>query len=78
MGSDTAETLANRDTPIPVVQVHPADDGTPTGSAIRTPNIDSGSSHRLSASKLKDKLETLGDNMTREHSSRMGDKMFNL
>ncbi|CAO2651876.1 Nn.00g001590.m01.CDS01 [Neocucurbitaria sp. VM-36] len=78
MSSGQADSLANRDTPIPVVQIHPADDGTPTASGIRTPNNSSGTSHRLSASKLKDKLESLGDNVSREHGNRMGDKMFNL
>jgi hypothetical protein len=75
MGSDGSESIANRDTPIPVVQVHPASG---SASGVRTPHAGTGTSHRLSASKLKDKLESLGDNMTRENSSRMGDKMFNL
>lgn len=75
MGSDKQESLVNRDTPIPVVQIHPADDATP--SAL-TPNTESGPSHRLSASKLKDKLESLGDKSGRDSSNRMGDKMFNL
>jgi hypothetical protein len=67
-----SDSLANRDTPIPVVKVQGAsNDGTPTASDTKT-------SHRLSASKLKDKLESLGDTMTRESGSRMGDKMFNL
>ena len=72
MSTDSSSSFANRDTPIPVVQVHPAD--TP-GS--RTPNPGY-SSHRLSASKLKDKLESLGDNMNRDSTSRMGDRMINL
>lgn len=72
MSTDKSSSLANRDTPIPVVQIHPAD--TP-GS--RTPNQEHGS-HRLSASKLKDKLESLGDNMNRDSASRMGDRMINL
>jgi hypothetical protein len=76
MGSTEQDSLANRDTPIPVLQVHPADDSTPT---ILTPSTEHGSSHRLSASKLKDKLESLGDKGGRDSSgSRMGDKMFNL
>jgi hypothetical protein len=79
MGSDNSESFANRDTPIPVVKVHGAsNDGTPTAPDSRTPNADTKTSHRLSASKLKDKLESLGDNMSRESGSRMGDKMFNL
>jgi hypothetical protein len=70
MGSNS-DSLANRDIPIPVVKVQGAsNDGTPTA--------DTKTSHRLSASKLKDKLESLGDTMTRESGSKMGDKMFNL
>ncbi|CAN9204727.1 unnamed protein product [Alternaria sp. RS040] len=73
MGSDNAESLANRDTPIPVVQVHHAsNDGTPTTERPHS------HSRRLSASKLKDKLESLGDNISRESSSRVGDKMMNM
>jgi hypothetical protein len=76
MGSTEQDSLANRDTPIPVLQVHPADDSTPK---ILTPSNEHGSSHRLSASKLKDKLESLGDKAGRDTSgSKMGDKMFNL
>lgn len=78
MGSDSPETLANRDTPIPVVQIHPADGGTPVTSNLRTPSAEHGTSHRFSASKLKDKLESLGEKAERESSNRMGDKMFNL
>lgn len=72
MASDNSESMANRDMPIPVVQVqHASNDGTPTA--------EKGSSHRrLSASKLKHKLESLGDNITRDSSGRMGDKMMNL
>jgi hypothetical protein len=69
------DSFANRDTPIPVVQLHPADGSTP---ATLTPSTEHGGSHRLSASKLKDKLESLGDKSGRDSSSRMGDKMFNL
>lgn len=72
MSNDNARSFANSDTPIPVVQIHPADSPGP-----RTPNPEHGS-HRLSASKLKDKLESLGDNMSRESTSRMGDRMINL
>jgi hypothetical protein len=77
MGSNgQQESLVNRDTPIPVVQLHPADGSTP--KAV-TPSTETGSSYRLSASKLKDKLESLGDKHGHDTtSSRMGDKMFNL
>ncbi|KAH7092111.1 integral peroxisomal membrane peroxin-domain-containing protein [Paraphoma chrysanthemicola] len=73
--SEGAESLVNRDTPIPVVQIHPADGGTPKAA---TPSTENGASHRISASKLKDKLESLSDKSGRDSSSRMGDKMFNL
>lgn len=62
--------------PIPVVQIHPADDG--ASSAGHTHNTDDGKTHRLSASKLKEKLETLGDNLGRESPHKMGDRMVNL
>jgi hypothetical protein len=74
MSSSNEETLANRGTAIPVVQIHPADTPEP-----QMPNTESDTSHRLSATKLKDKLESLGDKAARDPtSSRMGDKMFNL
>lgn len=69
MDSTTADSLVNRDTPIPVVHIHPVDGASTTGHRL---------SHRLSATKLKDKLESLGENVHRESSSRMGDKMLNL
>lgn len=75
MGSPQEDSLANRDTPIPVLQVHPADGSTPS---TLTPTTEPGPGHKLSASKLKDKLEHLGDKSGRDPSSRMGDKMFNL
>lgn len=71
MARDNSESIANRDAPIPVVQVQHASNG-------GTPTADKGSSRRLSATKLKNKLESLSDNMTRDSSSRMGDKMMNL
>ena len=75
MGSN-ADSLVNRDAPIPVVQLHPADGSTPKSI---TPTAESGRSRRLSASKLKDKLESLSDKHGHDTtSSRMGDKMFNL
>lgn len=70
MGSNGGESLANRDTPVPVVQIHHVDDNTPSASGSRT--------HHLSATKLKDKLESLGNSSNRDSGSRMGDKMFNL
>ncbi|KAF1924117.1 Pex24p-domain-containing protein [Didymella exigua CBS 183.55] len=72
MTKDNSSSLANSDTPIPVVQIHPAD-----GSGPQTPDPEHGS-HRLSASKLKDKLQSLGDDMSRESTGRMGDRMINL
>lgn len=71
MAHDSSESIANRDAPIPVVQVQHASNG-------GTPTADKGSSRRLSATKLKNKLESLGDNIARDSNSRMGDKMMNL
>lgn len=78
MGSTNADSLANRDAPIPVVQIHPVDDATPRAPHARTPSTEHRPAHRLSASKLKDKLESLGEHAARGSSSRMGDKMINL
>ncbi|KAF9692956.1 hypothetical protein EKO04_008981 [Ascochyta lentis] len=72
--SHTPTSFANSHTPIPVVHVHPAPADTPRS---HTPNQAHGS-HRLSATKLKDKLESLGDNINRESTSSMGDRMINL
>lgn len=71
MTSDNSESFANRDAPIPVVQVHHASSG-------GTPTEEKGKSRRLSASKLKHKLEHLGENIKGDSSSRMGDKMMNM
>ncbi|EMD58865.1 hypothetical protein COCSADRAFT_261039 [Bipolaris sorokiniana ND90Pr] len=71
MAHGNAESLANRDAPIPVVQVQHA-------SNSSTPTTDKPPSHRLSASKLMNKLESLGDNTARDSAGRMGDKMMNL
>ncbi|KAA8621767.1 Pex24p-domain-containing protein [Pyrenophora tritici-repentis] len=71
MAGDNSESFANRDAPIPVVQVqHASNDGTPTETK--------GKSRRLSASKLKHKLEHLGENIKGDSSNRMGDKMMNM
>ncbi|KAF1918330.1 integral peroxisomal membrane peroxin-domain-containing protein [Ampelomyces quisqualis] len=75
MASTPHDSLANRDTPIPVLQIHPADGSTPS---TLTPTTASASTHRLSATKLKDKLQNLGDKTGRDASSRMGDNMFHL
>ena len=78
MGSTNTDSLANRDAPVPVVQIHPADDATPRAPHARTPSAEHRLAHRLSASKLKDKLESLGEHASRPSSSRMGDRMINL
>ena len=72
MADEQAASVANRDAPIPVVSVTSPDDSGP-----RTPG--DGSRHRLSPSKLKDKLESLGDNVSRgESPSRVSDRMFSM
>ncbi|CAE7033633.1 hypothetical protein CFE70_004845 [Pyrenophora teres f. teres 0-1] len=71
MAADNSDSFANRDAPIPVVQVqHASNGGTPTETK--------GKSRRLSASKLMHKLEHLGENIKGESSNRMGDKMMNM
>lgn len=72
MANEQADSIANRDTPLPVVSITGPDDSRP-----RTP--ENGSRYRLSPSKLKDKLESLGDNTNRPESpSRVSDKMFSM
>jgi hypothetical protein len=72
MADEQPDSIANRDTPIPVVSVTGPDDSRP-----RTP--ENGSRHRLSPSKLKDKLESLGDKIDRHESpSRVSDRMFSM
>lgn len=74
MSDEQPEPLVNRDTPIPVVSVTGPDD-----SRSRTPNNDNSLRHRLSPNKLKDKLESLGDNIGRQESpSRVSDRMLSM
>ncbi|KAF2689147.1 Pex24p-domain-containing protein [Lentithecium fluviatile CBS 122367] len=74
MSNEQSEPFVNRDTPLPVVAVTGPDDSRP-----RTPTNDNGLRHRLSPSKLKDKLESLGDNIGRPESpSRVSDRMFSM
>jgi len=76
MSNEAAEPFANRDTPIPVVSITGPDDQ-PRPSSSKTPSTDS--RHHLSASKLKDKLQSLGDSSDRpESSNRFSDKMFTM
>lgn len=70
-----AEPIANRDTPIPVVSITGPDEH----SADRTPSNHDGPRHHLSASKLKDKLESLGDSIGKTDSpSRVSDRMLTM
>ncbi|KAF2122832.1 integral peroxisomal membrane peroxin-domain-containing protein [Lophiotrema nucula] len=79
MSSENADPFVNRDTPIPVVSITGPDGASSTASGIRTPSNQDGSKHRLSASKLKDRLETLGDNHGRQESpSRVSDRLFTM
>ncbi|KAJ4305718.1 Peroxisome size and maintenance regulator [Kalmusia sp. IMI 367209] len=80
MSNEAADPFVNRDTPIPVLSVTgPDDQSRPSSSAgSRTPSND-GSRHHLSASKLKGKLESLGDSVGRqESSSRVSDRLFTM
>ncbi|KAF2709962.1 Pex24p-domain-containing protein [Pleomassaria siparia CBS 279.74] len=57
MSNEQSDSVANRDTPIPLVSV--------TGPDNQTPNAQDDTKHHISASKLKDKLQSLGDNLER-------------
>lgn len=80
MSNEDPDPFVNRDAAIPVVSItapdeHPAS----SASGVRTPSRDSNSRHHLSASKLKDRLESLGDNLTRPESpSRVSDRLFTM
>ncbi|KAH7132660.1 integral peroxisomal membrane peroxin-domain-containing protein [Dendryphion nanum] len=75
MSNGGSQPVANRDAPIPVVSITSPDDN----SADRTPSNQDGSKHRLSATKLKDKLESLGDNIGKSESpSRVSDRVFTM
>lgn len=81
MADSSAEPIANRDTPIPVVSVTSPDTHFRPSSASgpRTPSSDNGSRHHLSATKLKDKLESIGDALGRSESpSRVSDRLFTM
>ncbi|KAL5392132.1 hypothetical protein DPSP01_000653 [Paraphaeosphaeria sporulosa] len=75
MSDEAADAIVNRDTPIPVVSItSPGDHSRPSSS--RTPTD---SRHHLSASKLKDKLQSLGDSHEQSESpNRFSDKMFTM
>lgn len=76
MSNEAADPFVNRDTPIPVVSVTGPDDQSRPSSS-RMPSGDS--RHYLSASKLKDKLQSLGDSSDRPESpNRFSDKMFTM
>ncbi|KAF1951225.1 Pex24p-domain-containing protein [Byssothecium circinans] len=78
MSNEQADPFVNRDTPMPVVSITGPDERSSTASGIQTPN-NNGSRLRLSPSKLKDKLESLGDNITRPESpSRMSERVFTM
>lgn len=75
MSNEEADPFVNRDTPIPVVSITSPDDP----SAPKTPINQDASRHHLSASKLKDKLESIGDNFGRPESpSRVSDRLFTM
>jgi hypothetical protein len=74
MSSKDDDPFVNRDTPIPVVSItSPQDQSVP-----RTPSNQDASQHHLSATKLKEKLGSLGDSGKQESSSRVSDKLFSM
>ncbi|KAF2644083.1 Pex24p-domain-containing protein [Massarina eburnea CBS 473.64] len=80
MGSEPVEPFANRDSPIPVVSVTAPDEPSGSVSGVRTPSSDKGSRHhRISASKLKHKLDSLGDILNHPDSpGKMSERMFTM
>ncbi|KAF2251169.1 Pex24p-domain-containing protein [Trematosphaeria pertusa] len=75
MSNEQSEPIANRDTPIPVVSVT----GPPDHSRPPTPSNENGSQRHLSPSRLKEKLESLGDNFARPESpGRVSDRLFTM
>ena len=76
MDNEAADSFVNRDTPVPVLSITSPDEQARPSSS-RTPSSDS--RHHLSASKLKDKLQSLGDGFDRPDSpNRFSDKMFSM
>jgi hypothetical protein len=74
MSAQEARPLVNRDEPIPVVSISsPGDNSRP-----RTPNQHHASKPHLSASKLKNKLESLGENFVKESPSRVSDRLITM
>jgi hypothetical protein len=74
MSNEQSASFANRDTPIPVVSITG-----PDASAGRTPNAQDGTKHHLSAGKLKEKLQSLGDDIGRSESpSRVSDRLLTM
>jgi hypothetical protein len=74
MSKQEGRQLANRDEPIPVLSVTTPGEG----SGPRTPNQHEVSKSHLSASKLKHKLETIGENIGKESPSRVSDRLFTM
>ncbi|CAI6332842.1 unnamed protein product [Periconia digitata] len=75
MSAEQADPFVNRDTPIPVVSVTGPDERSEAPSGVPTPNTNNPSHHRLSPSKLKDKLESLGNT---ESPGRVSDRIFTM
>ncbi|PVH96970.1 Pex24p-domain-containing protein [Periconia macrospinosa] len=75
MGSEQADPFVNRDTPIPVVSVTGPDHHSAAASGVQTPSNNNGALHRLSPSRLKDKLDSLGSG---ESPGRVSDRIFTM
>jgi hypothetical protein len=74
MSNQEARPIANRDEPIPVLSITTPGDG----SGPRTPVQNEAHKSRLSASKLKHKLESLGEDFKKESPSRVSDRLFTM
>ncbi|KAF2262832.1 Pex24p-domain-containing protein [Lojkania enalia] len=81
MSTQAEGSVVSRDTPIPVVSVTSPDGQPSTASEARTPSNQSSDAlgHPLPASKPKDRLESLGDQFSKqESSSRVSDRLFTM
>ncbi|KAF2865532.1 integral peroxisomal membrane peroxin-domain-containing protein [Massariosphaeria phaeospora] len=75
MSGEQADAVVNRDAAIPIVSITGPDDH----SSVPTPSSQDSSGRRLSASKLKDKLESLGEKLDRQDTpNRVSDRLFTM
>ncbi|ORY13204.1 integral peroxisomal membrane peroxin-domain-containing protein [Clohesyomyces aquaticus] len=79
MSNQEVEPFVNRDTPIPVVSITGPGGQSDAASGIPTPGDKEKGKHHLSPGKLRDKLESLGNELGRPESpSRVSDRLFTM